>query len=393
MSLYTWGRECLIMYYIVFMIGAVSLFTEENKYLFWSYLAILTAVASFRFGVGADYFSYKYVYSLFLSNPFLEITQGVTTQEPLYTFIGSLSKTVGIPYQLFMIFITIPILYYVGKLALEYSVKPTITLFIYYTFFYMVWAMSGIRQGLTISVGMYYLLTCYEKKENKKFIAIVLLLAGIHLSALVLLVLYLLTSLDWNKKKLTILSIISLLISFLPLQKILFAFGNIPFLNQLLEYIDLSNPSLNFIDFQSLMRIVFLLFGLVFYDFFVALDKRNIVIVNTYILGLNLYFVLKSSELVAARMSVYSYYLIILILPMLYQLVRNKKEILILSTSLLFFAFAYLQKDLSAMIKQAEVETSYQYYVPYTNIFNKYEDYHFENRYEELLKQQQLENS
>src|SRR5699024_2527885 len=117
------------------------------------------------------------------------------------------------------------------------SNKPTMSLFLYYSFFYFVWTFSGIRQGFVLAVGIYYYLVTFEENKSFKFILINLVLSLIHTSVLILLPMYFISKIHWTQKRLLVLSVIVLLFSVLPVGRILSIFAQIPMFNQALNYI------------------------------------------------------------------------------------------------------------------------------------------------------------
>lgn len=373
------------MYYIVFILGLLLSFLKRNKIYFYFFLGILLLLAIFRFGVGADYFSYQYLYQQLLDNPIEELKYGIANQELLFRFIGSISKNLGFSYQLYLSIFAIVNLVYISKTVLKYSQKPMMSLFLYYSFFYFVWTFSGLRQGVVLAIGIYYFLTAYEKKNTVNFTLITIILSLIHTSVLILIPLYYISNLNWSQKRLILLSSFSLIVSLLPLGPIISLISQIPLFSQASNYIFLNNSLINWLDFQGIARLVFLVFGLVYYRMLSDNNTQYQFIINTFIISLNMYFLLSFSELIAARLSIYGFYLIILIIPNISSRYKTKVnrlafQVIVITLSVLFFAKELYSLQINSNLILLEDQP-----IPYTNIYNKYDGYYFDNRYLDIL--------
>lgn len=370
------------MYYVVFLLGIISSQLKDNKNRFFIFFTVVIAfLAFFRYGVGPDYFSYQYLYVRLNDSIIDEVKYGIDNQEILFKLMGSFLKKIGFSYQQYLIIFSIINLTFIAKTCKKYSKKPLLSLFLYYSFFYFVWTFSGIRQGVTIAVGVYYLLKCLEEKSTKKLIAISLLLSIVHASALVLIVLYFANRLDLNRNKLIVFSLISVLMSMLPLGGLLAPISSLSLFVRIVPYLSYDYSIFNAFNFQSIARMVFLFVGLLYYNSYVKQNHVSKIMMNTFILGLNLYFIFKFSELIAARLSIYGFYLSIITLPNIYAMYKNKFDKLIFMTLLLFLSTLYFYKELAAMEKNSGLVHSSEIFIPYTNTLKEREDYWFNNRY------------
>lgn len=169
--------------------------------------------------------------------------------EVLFRVIGSVFKSLNLSYQVFIgLFATIT-LYFILKLIKAYSDKTIWSLFIFYSFFYFVWIFSGIRQGLTIAIGTYYLVEALEDRKIIKFTFIVIILSFIHSASLILLPIYLLANIDWTRNKLNITTIFSIVCSILPIENILRLFQSVPLIQKIMFYVGGSYSPLRILDF------------------------------------------------------------------------------------------------------------------------------------------------
>lgn len=363
------------MYYLILFIG-IFLAIINKKPLVWLFALLISFMAFFRYGIGSDYFSYEFLYSRLQPTVEMEYKFGIDNQELGFRLIGSLMKMWGLSYQQYLIVFAAITLFFTVKTVLKYSKNPTLSLVIYFSFYYLTWPLSGIRQALAMAVGMYFLLQYVEKKNTMKFVVIAVLLSLVHSSAIILLVFMLITKLDLNKKKLFNISIISFILSILPIGILLSYLTVLPVFNRVLPYMYL-NMSLSFsiLDFQSISRIIFLIFAFVVYDRVSSLGSIHKTIMNLYIMSFALYFAMQFSELAAARVSVYGRLLDILIIPnVMYAMYRLKSKMLYFNIIFILCA-AYLTKDLNSMTKDF-VDGEDRIVTPYVHIYNQ-DDYRF----------------
>lgn len=373
------------MYYFLFLVGCILLLTKENKTLFYLLSISLFLISIFRFGVGADYFSYQYLYQNLNTNLIAEILTGVGEQEVLFRTIGSILKKIGFSYQQYLSVFLVINMFYMTKICKEFSSRPTWSLFLYYCFFYFVWTFSGLRQGTALAIGMYYFLKAKKVNNRVLFSIIVLLLILIHNSSLIILIYYYLSEVNWNRSRLIIFSTISLLFSIFPLSNLFGLVHNIPIINGIIYYVPNEYSLSGIIDIQGIARILFLSFGFFCYKSFEKNRGEQKYIIDTFIISLNFYFILKSSELVAARLSIYGFFLVILIIPEVYTLMNKKENKLVFKFIMILFCAMYMNKELVAMKESSYLVTKNEIMVPYTNIFNKNKGYYFSNRYIDII--------
>ncbi|GAB0167076.1 EpsG family protein [Lysinibacillus sp. CTST325] len=364
-----------------------SLLNGKSKILYMIFATILAGLAVFRYGVGPDYFAYEYLYNRLNESPAQEFLYGVDNQEILFRFFGSLLKSVGISYQQYITVIAIINLYYMGKICRKYSENPTLSLLIYFCFYYLVWTFSGLRQGLTLAIGVYYLLECLENNKTIKLFITTIILSFIHTSAIVLVPLYFIARIDFKKRTLIFLVLASIFISILPMGLLINHLQWMPILDKIIPYSTFTNSINNIFDFQSIIRIIFLVIAFFYYDAFSQKSEFSKRVINIYIISYCLYFFLKFSELTAARISLYGVLLNIILLTNFYYLYKDKINKLIYIGCLLFLSFIYLLKELETLGQLSGLDHADSFQIPYTNIFNKNEHI-FKNRYKNFLEHQ-----
>ncbi|MGH2319403.1 EpsG family protein [Planococcus sp. SE5232] len=358
-----------------------SVFQIFNKrFLFLTFAAILMVLGFFRYGIGIDYFSYEYLYHGLAFSVMDEIRYGSGTQEIGFRAVGAFLKSLGFTYQQYlMVFVAINIIY-IAKLSNKYSKNPTLSLLLFFCFYYITWTFSGIRQGVVIAVGLYYLLKYIEKNKPVKLIVVSILLSTIHASAIVLIVFYFLSKIDFKKNTLIILSLLSLVVSVLPTGIVISKLTWLPFFDRFIVYTDLSY-SLNFLDFATIGRIFFLILAFIFYDYYSQQGDMSRKIINLFILSIILYFCLQFSEATAARLAIYGKYLDIIIFANILYLWREPINRLLYVYAILVLCNLYLFKETESQVKPA-IQTD-SIIAPYVSILNK-DDHSFNMTYDFL---------
>lgn len=363
------------MFYSVLVLGYVSQLFNK-RILFFAFAAVLILLGCFRYGIGLDYFAYQYLFERLHNSPLYELKYGMDQQEVGFRVLGSFLKNIGFTYQMYTMAFAVVTIIFIAKICSKYSKNPTLSLLIFFSFYYLTWTFNGIRQGVVIAVGLYYLLTCLEKRQFKRFVAIVVLLSLIHSSALILILLYFVARLNLNKKKLITFTIFSIILSVIPIGTIISKLTWFPFYYRILPYLN-TETSLNILDFQGLGRILFLIIAFAFYETYSKKDETSRKIINIYIVSLAMYFLLQFSELTAARMTIYGKFLDIIILANILYMYKKRINRLIYIYGIFILCSLYLFKE-SGEINRGIVG---DYFVaPYVTIFNK-DDYNFSSRF------------
>ncbi|WP_312755164.1 EpsG family protein [Rummeliibacillus suwonensis] len=373
------------MYYAVYVLGLIfSFINGRSKIFFMLFFLSLACLAFFRYGVGPDYFAYEYLFNRLDESPIHEFSFGLDQQEILFRLFGSLLKSIGFSYQQYLMVIAMINLYYISKICRKYSENPTLSLFLYFCFYYFVWTFSGLRQGMTLAIGIYYLLQCIEKNKFLKLIIVTIVLSFVHTSSIILIPLYLVSKIDFKKKTLIYFVLFSIFISLLPVGAFIQHLAWIPFMDRILPYTAFSNGLNNIFDFQSTIRIIFLCIIFFYYDAYTSRGGYSKRIINVYIISYCFYFLLKFSEITAARIALYGGLLNIILLANFYYLYKDQVNKLIYAICLIALSALYLTKELNSLEKLTGLDSVDSFQTPYTNIFHK-NDYYFKNRYIDFL--------
>lgn len=314
---------------------------EHKFFLLSSLFLILTAV---RYGIGADYFSYGYIYNSINTKSIYHVISWNQKYEPLFKVLFSLFKISGISYGITNA--TISVLLFIAVLVWIYrnSNNRTLSLVLYLSMFYFVWTLSALRQGITLVASLYLL---FDKKQYslKTQVYGIILISLFHYSAFYLLIYVLFNQRVWNKKEMKLLLTISILLSVLPIENIFQAITFLPFRDKLLQYVTLDGYT--FLNFGYQVRLAFSVLFILFYDRLEKIDKE---LLNNILFGFITYFLFSYSPIVAGRLSIYSYVLIIVLIPKILEKIKYNK---ISNVVILTFAAIYFGKEVMALSKQS----------------------------------------
>ncbi|TDM24889.1 EpsG family protein [Macrococcoides caseolyticum] len=362
--------EEIFLYYLILLIGILfSLSKKLKNFLTMIFTIILIYFASIRYGVGNDYFGYFYLFKGYFSMPISEIAYNNLSREEIgFRFIASTIKYLGLDFQYLVILFSCLTVACVYRIAKKYSVNPMTTMLVFYSLFYIVWVFSGMRQGFTIFSGLLLVLHCNKYNKHWSLFLGVFLLFLIHKSAILILPIYYLARLKIKINHLTIITLISITLSILPISPVFFIIDKTSFSNRITNY-NFSESIIN-LDFQSVVRIIFVILILVFYKRLIAQNDNDIFVIHYYLYGMIIYFIFKDIELVAARLSLYSRAVEILLIPMVLKILKDYKYATTYGILVLLYLFAYFSKDLYNMNNNVYYSNGNNFTMKYSNIYN-----------------------
>lgn len=268
-----------------------------------------------RFGFGADYFSYGQIYaSMDASDISFSLNQYATT-ETFFKVYNLLFKMTGLSYHLFITFTSLCIFSGIYTIIYFKSKSFELSLLLYYSTFFFVWNMSSVRQGIAI---LMFCIWFFYKDRSNKIINLIILIIGyfFHNSIIFPIFIYYLSKIKWEKKYLIWALSLGIIVSFLPLGPIISNFTFIPFYDRIMFYLE-SAPK--FINFATFIRIVFSTLLILFYNKIDEDSEDELRLYNFVILSLISYTYISFSPLIAARLSIYGYFLTIILAPQILQ--------------------------------------------------------------------------
>ena len=369
------------MYYLLFIyLLAISFiplpkkYEQKDKLIRLIFAAVpLILISVMRYGVGADYFSYQYLY---------DKTSFVSTSVMQWEFpnidIGFLYLMKGfgllhIPYWGFVAILSTLQILAMSWWIYRNSENVGLSMVVYYAMFLFVWNFSALRQGLVIT----FALLLFDKDFEMPVWAEILLILGLslfHSSALILLLYVISKRINISRNAILVIFVTCIVISLLPFSTLLGRFAHIEIVARFLEYVGTTGYR-NLLSFASLARIALFLGTFVFYKAIVVDDySKNIV--NAFLLGFALYLALSFAPVAAGRFASYYYILAILVFPMIVTKVPEVYSRLfsaihiVVTGALVIFLGVSLMKEISTMAEQTEFVGDARM-MPYTTLMNK----------------------
>ncbi|MEH2941401.1 EpsG family protein [Lachnospiraceae bacterium KK002] len=171
---------------------------------------LLTFLASFRYAIGFDYFSYRDIYAFVSGWSFQDIFL-IYPEEPLYYAVCKLFSLAGCPWLLFLLIINIFLMAVSMQFIYRFSRIPWVSVYLYITLQFLAYNMNLIRQ----SIATAFFMLAYPYLKNRKLLpfTIFILLGGLfHNSLLFLYPLYFLLPLKFSRKALGLLTGATLLL-------------------------------------------------------------------------------------------------------------------------------------------------------------------------------------
>lgn len=355
-----------MIYFIPLLVGLylVPIKKEKTKYLLmFSLLLIFTII---RYGVGADYFSYKYIYENTISTNIFQTIAWNQQYEPLFKLLMAIFKNFGLNYEFAVAIFNGVLFTAVSIWIYRNSKKPTLSLLMYSGMFFLVWSLSAYRQSVPLIVGLFIF---YDKKRYsiKTQIFAILFASLFHYSGLFLFFILIFDLVTLNKKRAITLIATSVLFSILPFQLII---EKIPIISSIAKISTYNTGITNILSFGYIVRLSMAIIIIIFYDKFTLKNKK---IVDHILFGFSTYFILSFAPIIAGRLAIYTYILVVILIPNSITEVKIQyQKIGILMT--VAFSSLYMYKEINTLVNQAGMNNNQE--IP--TIFNK-DKYTFDN--------------
>lgn len=133
-------------------------------YLAAAFLA-LTFIASFRYGIGFDYFSYERIYEMVSAWTFRDILH-YYWYEPLYFLACKFFSLAGCSFPVFLLSVNIFLILAAIWFIYRYSKLPWVSVYLYITLQFLAYNMNLIRQSIAVA----FFLFAYPSLKNRKLI-------------------------------------------------------------------------------------------------------------------------------------------------------------------------------------------------------------------------------
>ena len=206
----------MAVYYVtISLLTGLGYFLTEKKqknkttlyYLAAAFL-LLAFLASFRYAIGFDYFSYRDLYEMVSQWSFADIFRYLQT-EPLYYVVSKIFSLAGCPFQIFLLFVNLFLMATAMQFVYRYSKLPWVSVYLYITLQFLAYNMNLIRQSIAVA----FFLLSYPYLKNRKLLpyTFFIFLGGLfHNSLWFIYPLYFLLTWKYGKKTLSCLLAVTL---------------------------------------------------------------------------------------------------------------------------------------------------------------------------------------
>lgn len=344
------------MFYIALLLLIILALAENRlnfRNVFILSFSIILIVTVLRFGIGADYFSYEYIYNNLNVSSFGKMLDSFTNIELGFRLISFIGRKLGLSFHLFISIFSIIGTSIIGLMIYENKKFPAKSFLLYYSIIYLTWDLNAIRQGIVIFLSIYILFSNRLVISDIKKFFLITLLSIFHISVLVVIPIYYLSKLvQWNSKKIFYLFLASILLAYIPYYQILNYFTWLPYIGKIQHYF--KSSSIGLLNLQAFLRLFFFVLVYYHYNRLKFVSDRVRLMVNYFLISLTTYFAFSSIQIVGARVSVYGFILIIFILPEIIELYSQsslRKTILTLAT--IIISVGYFEKDFKGAIDQS----------------------------------------
>lgn len=314
------------MYYLAFiyLLGLVLLqekIKDRNKVILALIPLILIVV--FRYGIGADYFSYERIYYSFDDPNFYGALAQNNRIEVLFRLLNVVAIKLGLSYHVFVTIISGFLTYITLKWLDNNSPNFYLSVLLHFSMLFIYWNLSALRQGIVLTLLLYIYFN--GKKEYSPTIKALsaFILVFMHPTAIIVPIVYLISLIPWNRKTFLILLVISPLSRLILNVDVLIFFSKLPYVSKVIYY--MSYNSIELLSVPTLLRLSFFIFILWHYEKLIEKYPEKKVMFNFALVSLLLYFYLPVSMVIGTRATIFGYYLTVIIFPMILTLYKKEK--------------------------------------------------------------------
>lgn len=354
-------------------------------------LLFLFIFSSMRYSLGADYFSYAYIYESMPYN-LIEAVQSELHSEVGFKVLIVLSKNIGMSYEIFLTFLSATSMYLFGTVIMKKSKYPLVSIQILYTTYYLIYINSSIRQGLAMSLIFYGVHKFYLKNKHKEFFILVFFAGLFHTTAFFILLIYVsmfvYKEIILKKKYLAIKILLGLYITAV----LLLNATRIPYII-FIDILNLSRLETYFSGSISLMALGFKLLLFMFISLIYLFNKKynnrmSQQYYMIYVTGFLVYLLSMSAPISSRILEYFTMFEILLIPFILYSKPKLKIKFNILGT-LSVLLLILIVKDINSFTHQEEYKKTGFFQYKYFSVFekDKIDNYKEKNYYLKLLEE------
>jgi len=366
------------MYHIIFIIlllfATLELLSKQKKKNATLLFLLLLFLVIFRYGQGSDYFSYIYLFTssadtfetYIKTHDLNYITREIGFSAISYLWIKILHLS---PETLSALFSAISF-FLVWLFIKKYSVRPVISLFLFYCTFYLIYPFSGIRQAVCLGFFIFYMLPLLNERKYIKYFLLCILLFTIHYSSIILFIIPVVNLVkNYKPYQVYIIAIVSL-ISGIAINQFLFSFFSS--LDTIGSKVGAYTQENSFNVLSLLLRVMLFIPIMLTYKIYERNSMRDLFL-KIYILGFFLYLIFMTSSLISSRINVFMRYVeIILIVDLIVYVFKNNYSKVLGYTFIVTIMTVLYVKNINSFIDQGPYYDQVDFYnYPYVSIFNK----------------------
>lgn len=309
----------------------------------------------FRYGIGADYFSYESIYMKSDPANIIGTIERMPKIEPLYLIINMVAKKIGLSYHIYAGLFASSLTILTLKWLQDNSPHFELSALLFYSTLFIYWNISALRQGLVVTVLLFVYFNQNIELSRWQRLLVVAILFLMHPTAIIVPIIYLISQFKWQKIEFYFLIGLAPIFRQLIKTVIYLVPPSVPYLGKIFKYMDYD--SIRIISGPSFMRIAFILFIVHHYIRLVDKYPTYRIMFNFSLLSLIGYFYLPTAMVVGTRTTIFGYYLIVIIFPMVLSLYKSKEIYTLVLYGLLGVSLLSFYNELDKLVDR----TGYKY--------------------------------
>lgn len=325
------------MYIYILVLIVFSLLIILKKYIDNDIVNIMCFIVisfflGFRKKGGLDFEAYRKYYET------LDLKQFSGRFEKGYYYLNYIFRRLDLDYKTYILVLSVILMYFFVKILKKYNLNTPFMLYVYVSTYFIWDYFITIRQSIAATIYLFSL-KYLEEKNFFKYTLIVLLASLFHKSAIILVPVYLVTKINIKKVNLKYMVVVLLIID---ISFIFFKNFSIYILKTLNfrtvnEYINIIN--------QNGSKIIFIESFIYCIILFVILNKNNTFLSKKIEIQIKIFCLytiimyISSKTILFARYGGYFRISYIIIVPLIYSLIKNKKIKIIYLFLVIFIYF------------------------------------------------------
>lgn len=342
-------------------------------------IVILTVVAGLRYETGVDWITYTIMFdqtpSIGTSN-FFHILGSLNFG---FSILLSLVKTLGGGIQTVFLIVAIISFTFLYKALKIYTPYRNTSLLLYFCLFFFVLDMSGIRQAVALNI-FFYSIQYIENRNFKKYMLYTLLAFSFHWTSFLFLPIYFVFNRRFSTKACVIFFVICILFAFFQIRWVVFLLSVIPnifgdeFHFKILFYTQNSvfaTPKI--FGFGGIAIFCIFIFLCIYRKKLENQYPYHNIYFNLFLFQIFIYFALFEFGDISARLRLYTFLSMIIVLPYFFYLFKGIGNKIIFFFLVVSYGFLFARPYLLTT-EQAIAYTPYQNYIVHKVILNKKSD-------------------